>query len=102
LKAAALVVASLLAAPHSFDYDLMLLAPAIAYLAADGIENGFGPYEKTALALLWFVPLIARAVAEHLLIPLAVPLMLTVFVLVLRHALPDLRLSFPGFPRPAR
>ena len=41
LKAAALCIATLLATPYSLDYDMMLLAPAIAFLAVDGLERGF-------------------------------------------------------------
>ena len=79
LKAAALPIASILATPYSLDYDLMALAPSIAFLAVEGYERGFRPYEKTALAFLWFMPLIARTVADQTLIPLAVPAMLLVF-----------------------
>jgi hypothetical protein len=86
LKAAALTIASILATPYSLDYDLVALAPAIAFLAADGFARGFAPWEKTALVFLWFMPLIARAVAEHALIPLGVPGMLVVLALVLRRA----------------
>ena len=53
----------MLATPYSLDYDLMLLAPAIAFLAADGFARGFAPWEKTVLAALWIVPLVARSVA---------------------------------------
>ncbi len=87
LKAAALAIATVLATPYALDYDLMLLAPAIAFLAADGLARGFGVYEKTLLALLWLVPLFARSVAEATLIPLAVPLMLAAFVFLLRRAM---------------
>ena len=90
LKAAALAIAAILATPYSLDYDLVALAPAIALLAADGLVRGFAPWEKTALAILWLVPLIARTVAEHTHIPLGVPAMLLVFVLVLRRAAGDL------------
>ena len=38
LKAAGLLIGSVLATPYSLDYDLMLLAPAIAYLATDGMR----------------------------------------------------------------
>jgi hypothetical protein len=89
LKAAALIVASLLATPYSLDYDLMALAPAIAFLAADGLVRGFGPWQKSALALVWFMPMIARTIAEHTLIPLGVPAMLLVLVLILRRAASD-------------
>ena len=89
LKAAALPIASILATPYSLDYDLMALAPSIAFLAVEGYERGFRSWEKTALAFLWFMPLIARTVADQTLIPLAVPAMLLVFALVLRRAIAD-------------
>jgi len=82
-KAAALLIGTLLATPYSLDYDLMLLAPAIGFLAADGFARGFGSYEKSLLAILWIVPLITRAIAETTLIPLAVPAMLCAFVIIL-------------------
>jgi alpha-1,2-mannosyltransferase len=98
LKAAAFCLAAILATPFTFDYDMMVLAPAIAFFAADGLTRGFGPLEKTALAALWLMPLIARTVAQITLIPLGVPTMLALFILLLRRstfhfALP---IAFPG------
>ena len=61
-------------------------ARRIAFLAADGLSRGFRPGEKTALALIWFMPLIARTVAEYTLIPLGVPMMLLVLGLALHRA----------------
>jgi alpha-1,2-mannosyltransferase len=86
LKAAALCLAAILATPYSLDYDMMVLAPAIAFFAADGLTRGFGPWEKTALAALWLAPLLTRSVAQATLIPLGVPAMLAVFALLLRRA----------------
>jgi hypothetical protein len=83
LKAAALLIATLLATPYSLDYDLMLLAPAIAFLVVDSMQRGFAPWQKTLLAALWLMPLIARSVAQAALVPLAVPLMLLVFTQIL-------------------
>ena len=71
---------------------MMVLAPAIAFLAADGFRRGFDPWEKTALAALWLVPLFARSVGEATLIPLGVPAMLAVFVIVMRRAGRDVTL----------
>jgi alpha-1,2-mannosyltransferase len=102
LKAAALCLATILATPYSLDYDLMLLAPAIAYLALDGLARGFAPYEKTALAVLWIVPLLARGVAQATLIPLGVIAMLAVFALVLRRARADLGTAPGTVPLAAR
>jgi hypothetical protein len=87
LKAAGLLIGTLLATPYSLDYDLMLLAPAIAYLSIDGLQRGFGPYEKTIVAALWIVPLVARSAPQATLIPLAVPTMLLALVFLLRRAL---------------
>jgi len=86
LKAAALIIGCVLATPYSLDYDLMLLAPAIAFVAAHGLALGFGAFEKTKLAALWMVPLVARSVPEFTAIPLAVPVMLLAFALLLRRA----------------
>ena len=86
LKAAALCLATILATPYSFDYDMMVLAPAIAFFAVDGFARGFGPWEKTALAALWLVPLVARSIAQLTFIPLGVPAMFVVFILILRRA----------------
>jgi hypothetical protein len=89
LKAAALCLAAILATPYSLDYDMMVLAPAIAVLAVDGLVHGYRPWQKTALAALWLVPLVARSIAEATLIPLGVPVMLTMFVLIVRQARAD-------------
>jgi hypothetical protein len=86
LKAAALCLAAILATPYSLDYDMMALAPAIAFLSAEGLRRGFGPYEKTALAALWAVPLVTRSVAQATLIPLGVIAMLVMFALIMSKA----------------
>jgi alpha-1,2-mannosyltransferase len=86
IKASGLIIASLLATPYSLDYDLMALAPAIAFWASEGISRGFRSWEKTTLAAMWIVPLVARSFAEATLIPLTAPLLLAAFVLLLRRA----------------
>jgi alpha-1,2-mannosyltransferase len=103
LKAAALCLAAILATPYTLDYDMMVLAPAIAFLTADGMTRGFGPWQKTALAALWLVPLFARSFAQLTLIPLGVPAMLAVFVVVVRRAEPGIArpMVFSGAPSAA-
>ena len=86
LKAAALPLAAVLGTPYSLDYDLMVLAPAIAFLGVHGLTRGFGPCERTALAFAWFVPLIARSAAQATLVPLGVLAMLALFGLIVRRA----------------
>lgn len=72
-KGAALCLSALLVTPYCLDYDLVLLAPAIVLLAAEGIAHGFKDYERLILAILWIIPLFARNVAHYTLIPLTVP-----------------------------
>ena len=71
LKSALLVAAALLATPYGMDYDLVVLALPAAWLAAAGLSEGFLPWEKTALAAAFLLPLAARPVAEHAALPLA-------------------------------
>jgi alpha-1,2-mannosyltransferase len=86
VKAAALCLAAILATPYTLDYDMMVLAPAIAFLAADGFSRGFGPWQKTTVAALWLVPLFARTVPEATFIPLGAPVMLIALFMTLRYA----------------
>ena len=101
LKAAALCLAAILATPYSLDYDMMVLAPAIAFFATDGIARGFNAWEKTAVAALWLVPLVTRSIAGATLIPLGVPAMLAMFVVILRRAELDRRLPVALAGRPS-
>jgi hypothetical protein len=102
LKAAGLCIAAILATPYSLDYDMMVLAPAIAFLAVDGYVRGFGPWEKTALAALWLAPLLARSVAQVTLVPLGVWTMLVMFMLVLRRAELGFSLRWIAAPRASK
>ena len=98
LQASALCLAVILATPFTFDYDMLVLAPAIAFFAADGLARGFDPWEKTVLAALWLMPLIARSAAQFTGIPLGVPAMLALFVLLLRRS--TIHFTLPvAFPR---
>jgi hypothetical protein len=86
-KGAALCIAMLLGTPYALDYDMMVLAPAIALLASDGFARGFRPYERTLIAALWFMPFIAREVAEYTFLPIGVLVMLIIFGFVARNGL---------------
>jgi alpha-1,2-mannosyltransferase len=86
-KGAALCIAMLLATPYALDYDMMTFAPAIALLAAEGLNRGFKPYERVLLAVLWFAPIVSREIAEYTYIPFGVPVMLLAFVFIVRAGL---------------
>lgn len=83
---AVLVAATLLASPFLLDYDLMLMAMPLAWLFAQGARDGFRPWEKSALAAAFLLPLLSRALATGLAMPLGPPVLVALFVLVLRRA----------------
>jgi alpha-1,2-mannosyltransferase len=97
VKAAALLIGTVLATPYSLDYDLMLLAPAICFLAVGSFSLGFAPWEKTMLAALWIVPLVTRSIAQATLIPLAVPAMLATFAMLLHRTARESATGHHGF-----
>jgi glycosyl transferase family 87 len=86
LKAAGLILASVVATPYVLDYDLVVLAPAIAFLAVHGLRGGFAPYEAALLTALWVLPFIARPVAELTAVSLAPVLLIAAFLLILERA----------------
>lgn len=86
VKGAALSAGALLATPFALDYDLVLLAPAIGWLAREGWVRGYLPYEKIVLLAAWILPLVSRATAELVGIPLAPAVILGVFWLAFRRA----------------
>jgi ABC-type sulfate transport system permease component len=63
LKASALASGSLLATPYVLDYDLAVLAVAIAYLARHGLRRGFHAFEISLLAAAWWCRCCRRGVA---------------------------------------
>jgi len=93
LKAAALVVASLLATPYVLDYDLVALAVAIAFLVRHGLICGFRDYEISLLAAAWIVPLLSRSIAGATGIPLGLIILLALYVSILRRAAIDRNLA---------
>jgi hypothetical protein len=89
LKASALATASLLATPYVLDYDLVVLAVALAFLARHGFTRGFRDYEISLLAAAWIVPLLSRGVAGATGIPLGLLVMLALYGFTLKRALRD-------------
>ncbi|HSG96152.1 MAG TPA: glycosyltransferase family 87 protein [Afifellaceae bacterium] len=61
---------ALLLTPYVMDYDMLVLAPAVAFLVADGSTRGFRPYGKSLYAGIWLLPLIARPVAQYAHLPI--------------------------------
>jgi len=93
LKSAGLVTAALLVTPYALDYDLMLVALSIAWVASYGLKRGFLAWEKSTLALLWVLPLIARLAAIGFKIPLGLMALLLLFIMIIRRTKNDLNWS---------
>ena len=82
---ALMVTATLPLSPFLLDYDLMLLFVPLGWLAVSGMRDGFRPWEKTALLVLFVWPLFARAAAANLHLPLTPLLLLGLYAVVLRR-----------------
>ncbi len=86
LKAAAVAVGSLMVSPYVLQYDLVLLALPIAWLAMEGFEKGFLAYEKAVLSLAWILPRVALPVSQSAKIPLAPIVTIALMTAILRRA----------------
>jgi Glycosyltransferase family 87 len=102
LKASGLATASLLATPYVLDYDLVVLAVAIAFCARHGIRRGFRDYEISVLAAAWIVPLLSRGIAGATGIPLGLIAMLALYSLTLHRVLADRENAILQTPRIAQ
>lgn len=67
-KGAVLILATFLATPYAWDYDLVVLTLAVAWLTAGAVRRGFQPWEKIAMAATIACPLILSPVgtATHI------------------------------------
>jgi hypothetical protein len=84
------------------DYDLVVLAVAIAFFARYGLRCGFRDYEISVLAAAWIVPLISRGLAGATGIPSGLIVMLALYVLTLRRAAADRAAASLPAPRIAQ
>ena len=68
---AMLLAATALGSPYLFSYDLPFLAMPVFFLVGTARAEGWRPWEKLALVLIWAAPLASRAAA----LPLGLNLM---------------------------
>jgi hypothetical protein len=88
MKNAVLLAATPLSTAFIFDYDLMLLAPAIAWLGRKGITDGAPPYERATLVAAFLTPFVSRVAGMHTHLLLAPILMVALLVLIARRIRP--------------
>jgi hypothetical protein len=82
IKAAALVLGTLLTTPYLFMYDMVVLAIAVAFLLRQGFSDGFAPYEPALLAGMMLMLSTFLRLGE----PVGLAATLIVAALVLRRA----------------
>ncbi|QUD86753.1 glycosyltransferase family 87 protein [Phenylobacterium montanum] len=81
----AMICAALLASPFLLDYDLVLLAIPLAWLAAEGLKTGFRPWEKLILAAGFLLPALSRTLAAGVGLPLSPLVIAAVLWLIVRR-----------------
>lgn len=86
LKAAALGAGSVMVSPYVLQYDLVLLALPIAWVAMDGLEHGFMPYDKLVLLLTWFMPRYSYSLSKVAGIPIVPIATIALMTIILRRA----------------
>ncbi|GGZ28204.1 glycosyltransferase family 87 protein [Asticcacaulis endophyticus] len=74
-----------LLSPFLLDYDLLILALPLIWIAGEGIRTGFLPWEKAALLCGFVLPLIARTVATHLYLPISPVVIMGLLFIVMRR-----------------
>lgn len=87
LRNAAVTAAVLVATPYVLDYDYVVLLAGVAFLWRDATRHGWLSWEKSALALVWIAPLVARNVAAVTLVPLGLLTAILVLALAVRRRL---------------
>ena len=71
-------LSAVLASPYGYNYDMMVVAPAIAFPRPIACCRMW-PWDKTALAALWLVPIVMHGIAFATFIPLGVITMIAVY-----------------------
>src|SRR5580658_1390578 len=83
----ALIVAALMASPFLLDYDLVILAAPMAWLASEGARTGFRDWEKTTLAAAFVLPAVSRTLASAAHLPLAPFVLAALLAVILRRGI---------------
>ncbi len=80
-------IAALIATPYALDYDMMILAPALAFAARRTLATPPDDWEISLYALVWITPLIARNGMMLTGVPISVLVMLAFFVFTAHRVL---------------
>ncbi len=89
VKSAALLCGALIITPFGLNYDLFVLAPAIALISSIGLVEGFLSFEKTVLAVVYLSPIIVLLFMA-LGVSIAPIFLLLFFALLMRRAMHEM------------
>ena len=87
LRNAAVAAAVILSTPYVLDYDFVVLGLGLAWLWVDGEEEGFLPWDRTLMALVWISPLVARQIAHFTYLPVGLATVLVMLAIPLRRSI---------------
>ncbi len=86
--AALMLAGAPLATPYVLDYDMVILAFPMLWLAGEGLRRGFRDWERCALFLAFAGPALARPLALNLHFPIMPLVLAFFFVIIWRRAAP--------------
>ena len=89
VQVAALLLAGTLATPYVYDYDLAAMGVGVAYWIRAATRDGWCPWEKSALFVAWFVPILTRPVAMAARLGVLPIVLVVVLALLVRRATGD-------------
>jgi hypothetical protein len=86
-KAAGLGLASLLATPYVYHYDLTVMGVAMLFLTSRARMTGWLPWEQPLLALAWFTPIISFVLGLTISFTIGAPVLLALAGMLMRRVL---------------
>lgn len=89
VQVAALLLAGALATPYLYDYDLPAMGVGLTFWARAATRSGWRPWEKSAVFLAWFVPILTRPVAMAARLGVLPIVLIVVLALLVRRATGD-------------
>jgi len=84
-KAAGLGLASLLATPYVYHYDLTLMGVAMLFFVNRARAAGWEPWERPMLAVAWFTPVVSFTLGLTASFTIGAPVLLTLVAMLVRR-----------------
>jgi hypothetical protein len=94
-KAAGLGLASLLATPYVYHYDLTLMGVALVFLANRARVTSWQPWERPLLAVAWFTPVVSFALGLTFSFTIGAPVLLALVALLVRRVRSEAAVARP-------